>query len=142
MEIITITNLNISRNAGINAEQSLRFALHGYTTSHDCVAFDKGSDIDDISVKASHFTLASGNLLSGDNREQLIDEYFSRVHSSVFVYVARDFTVYMMNANEFKSFLLEFTALEHESQKNGGKIKVRAKAESKRMREWLNERAG
>lgn len=142
METITITNLNISRNAGINAEQSLRFALHGYTTSHDSTAFDKGSDIDNISVKASHFTLVSGNLLSGNNREQLIDEYFSRVHSSVFAYVARDFTVYMMNAQEFKAFLLEFTMLEHESRKNGGQLKVRARAESKRMREWLNERAG
>lgn len=142
METITITNLNISRNAGINAEQSLRFALHGYTTHHDSIAFDKGSDIDNISVKASHFTLASGNLFHSASREQMIDEYFNRVHSSVFAYVARDFTVYMMNTEEFKSFLLEFSTLEHESQKNGGKVKVRARAESKKMREWLNERAG
>lgn len=142
MTTFIITNLGISHNAGINAEQSLRYFLHGYTTAHDSRRFDEASDIDNISVKSARFTLAQGGLLNGSELEPMIDDYFSRVHSTEFAYVARDFTVYMMNAKEFREFLMAFCTVERDSYKNGGKLKVRARSESKRMVEWLNERAG
>lgn len=141
MRTLKITNLNVSHNAGINAEQSLRYFLHGYTTAHDSRRFDEASDIDDISVKSARFTLAQGGLLNGSDLEAMVNDYFSRVHSTEFDYVARDFTVYMMNAEEFREFLMTFCTVEHDSHKNGGKLKVRARSESKRMIEWLNERA-
>lgn len=141
MRTLQITNLNISHNAGINAEQSLRYFLHGYTTAHDSRRFDEASDIDNISVKSAHFTLVQGGLLNGSELEPMVDDYFSRVHSTEFAYVARDFTVYMMNAEEFREFLMTFCTVERDSYKNGGKLKVRARSESKRMVEWLNERA-
>lgn len=141
MRTLQITNLNISHNAGINAEQSLRYFLHGYTTAHDSRRFDEASDIDNISVKSAHFTLVQGGLLNGSELEPMVDDYFSRVHSTEFAYVARDFTVYMMNAEEFREFLMTFGTVERDSYKNGGKLKVRARSESKRMVEWLNERA-
>lgn len=141
MTTFTITNLGISHNAGINAEQSLRYFLHGYTTAHDSRRFDEASDIDNISVKSAHFTLVQGGLLNGSELEPMIDDYFSRVHSTEFAYVARDFTVYMMNAEEFREFLMTFCTVERDSHKNGGKLKVRARSESKKMVEWLNERA-
>ena len=71
----------------------------------------------------------------------MVNDYFSRVHSTEFDYVARDFTVYIMNAEEFREFLMTFCYVARESYKNGGKLKVRARSESKRMVEWLNERA-
>lgn len=141
MTTFTITDLGISHNAGINAEQSLRYFLHGYTTAHDSRRFDEASDIDNISVKSAHFTLVQGGLLNGSELEPMVDDYFSRVHSTEFAYVARDFTVYMMNAEEFREFLMTFCTVERDSHKNGGKLKVRARSESKRMVEWLNERA-
>lgn len=141
MRTLKITNLNISHNAGINAEQSLRYFLHGYTTAHDSRRFDEASDIDNISVKSAHFTLVQGGLLNGSELKPMVDDYFSRVHSTEFAYVARDFTVYMMNAEEFREFLMTFGTVERDSYKNGGKLKVRARSESKRMVEWLNERA-
>lgn len=141
MRTLKITNLNISHNAGINAEQSLRYFLHGYTTAHDSRRFDEASDIDNISVKSAHFTLVQGGLLNGSELEPMVDDYFSRVHSTEFAYVARDFTVYMMNAEEFREFLMTFCTVERDSYKNGGKLKVRARSESKRMMNWLNERA-
>lgn len=141
MTTFTITNLGISHNAGINAEQSLRYFLHGYTTAHDSRRFDEASDIDNISVKSAHFTLVQGGLLNGSELEPMVDDYFSRVHSTEFAYVARDFTVYMMNAKEFREFLMAFCTVERDSYKNGGKLKVRARSESKKMMNWLNERA-
>lgn len=141
MRTLKIANLNISHNAGINAEQSLRYFLHGYTTAHDSRRFDEASDIDNISVKSARFTLVQGGLLNGSELEPMVDDYFSRVHSTEFAYVARDFTVYMMNAEEFREFLMTFGTVERDSYKNGGKLKVRARSESKRMVEWLNERA-
>lgn len=141
MRTLKITNLNISHNAGINAEQSLRYFLHGYTTAHDNRRFDKASDIDNISVKSARFTLVQGGLLNGSDLEAMVNDYFSRVHSTEFDYVARDFTVYIMNAEEFREFLMTFCYLERDSHKNGGKLKVRARSESKKMVEWLNERA-
>lgn len=141
MKTLKITNLNISHNAGINAEQSLRYFLHGYTTTHDRRRFDEASDIDNISVKSAHFTLVQGGLLNGSELKSMVDDYFSRVHSTEFAYVARDFTVYMMNAKEFREFLMAFCTVERDSYKNGGKLKVRARSESKKMINWLNERA-
>lgn len=141
MRTLKITNLNISHNAEINAEQSLRYFLHGYTTAHDSRRFDEASDIDNISVKSAHFTLVQGGLLNGSELEPMVDDYFSRVHSTEFAYVARDFTMYMMNAKKFREFLMAFCTVERDSYKNGGKLKVRARSESKRMVEWLNERA-
>lgn len=141
MRTLKITNLNISHNAGINAEQSLRYFLHGYTTAHDSRRFDEASDIDNISVKSARFTLVQGGLLNGSDLEAMVNDYFSRVHSTEFDYVARDFTVYVMNAEEFREFLMAFCTIEQDSHKNGGKLKVRARSESKRMIEWLNERA-
>ena len=115
MTTFTITDLGISHNAGINAEQSLRYFLHGYTTAHDSRRFDEASDIDNISVKSAHFTLVQGGLLNGSELEPMIDDYFSRVHSTEFAYVARDFTVYMMNAEEFREFLMTFCTVERAS---------------------------
>ena len=137
MTTMIIENKNISTNWGINCEQSLRYALHGYTTNHDNGRFDKSSDIDTISVKSSHFTLVSGGLLESDTLESMINEYFEKVHSDKFAYVSKDMKVYMMDKKEFLIFLLAFTYLENESSKNGGLVKVRARAESKKMIAFL-----
>lgn len=99
--------------------------------------FDKGSDIDplNLSVKSARFTLATN--LQGDTREEKIQDFFNRVHSTAFAYVARNGDIYIMNATEFQEFVVLFTSLQKASKKNGGQVVVRAKSETKKMIQWF-----
>lgn len=131
-----------NKNNGINLEWSLNYTLTGaITEKHDNVAFDKGSDIESlhISVKSARFTLASR--LNGEDKDEMLNDYFERVASQEFAYVTKNFKAYIMNAQEFKEFLIEWTSVEKASSKNGGNKVLRGKNESQKMVEWLNARA-
>ena len=131
-----------NRNNGINLEWSLNYTLTGtITEKHDNTAFDKGSDIESlhISVKSARFTLASR--LNGEDKDEMLNDYFERVASQEFAYITKDFKAYIMNAQEFKEFLIEWTSVERSSSKNGGNKVLRGKNESKAMLEWLGARA-
>lgn len=131
-----------NKNKGINLEWSLNYTLTGTVTEkHDNVAFDKGSDIETlhISVKSARFTLA--NTLNGESANEMIADYFTKVVSKEFAYVTAENVAYIMNANEFKEFLINWTTLDKASSKNGGGKVVRGKHESKKMLEWLSARA-
>ena len=137
-----ITNL-YPRNFGAYAESVVAYDVTGEIRTHDHVPFDKGSDIPELnaSVKSARFTLASANLSNGNTLEEKINDYFNRVASNLFIYVTKDLTAYYMDANEFRAFLEKFTTLQRESEKNGNGMKVRAKSESKAMKQWLAIRA-
>lgn len=100
-------------------------------------AFDKGSDLDNmgLSVKSARFTLAT--TLYGDNFQAKVADYFNRVHSTTWAYVAKNGDIYLMNRQEFMTFIFLFCILEKASSKNGGQLTVRAKTESKKMLNWL-----
>ena len=113
---------------------------------HDAGAYDTSSDVNcgstHISVKASKFSLMSGSLCEGlENFDAIWNLYESKCHSNTWVYVTADYIAYEMNMNEFEQFVYEFCKLERESEKNGGAMKIRCKAESKKMLKWLAERA-
>lgn len=113
--------------------------------THDSVAYDKGSDIEapgvNGSVKSSKFTLMSGSLCEGlTDFDSIWNLYANRVHSTSFMYITNDYVMYTMNLNEFKTFVYAFCGLEKESSKNGGAMKIRCRAESKKMIQWLEER--
>lgn len=139
MTTMTITNISAYTNWGHACEQSLAYALTGEIRAHDSVPFDMDSDIPEygMSVKANRFTLASAKVLTGDTWEEMINNFFQMTASKVFAYVTKEMVAYMMNADEFREFLLLFTFLDKESTKNGGGYKVRAKEESKKMLAWL-----
>lgn len=110
----------------------------GYDTK--AVPFDKGSDIESInaSVKSSGASLAC---LYGTSKEDIIDEYFNRVHSTEWIYVVEidgEFNFYMMDANEFRAFLNEWATMARES--DGVRFKVRFKKTSGKMIAWMDER--
>jgi len=112
----------------------------GYDTK--AVPFDMGSDIESrsASVKSSGASLAC---LYGTDKNAIISEYFARVHSTEWIYVAEldgEFNLYIMNADEFKSFLTEWAGLARES--DGERFKVRFKKTSGKMLNWLDERVG
>ena len=129
------------KNNGDRAEENFGYAITGKPHHKDSVAFDRDSDVMfngiGYSVKSNHFTLASGNLLKGDTLTEKLDHYFSIVHSDFAVYVDTENNAYIMDMVEFRVFLETFATLERESQKNGGMLKVRCRAETKKMRAWL-----
>lgn len=129
-------------NRGVIAELSYCRHFGICRTKHDNVAYDKDSDLNlnnkHISIKASGFSLMSGNLCEGrEDFDGIWALYESRVHSNRFVYITADFTVYEMDLNEFKKFIYTFGYLSRESSHNGGKRKIQARKESKKMLNWF-----
>jgi hypothetical protein len=140
MKTLTIKKLNtIYSNNGMQKEIEFIFTVSGEIKKHDNIAYNKGSDYQNTSIKASGFSLASG--LKAKDFNGQIKEYFENVHSNEFAYVTNDYIAYIMNKEEFKEFLINFSTLTRESTKNGGMAKIRARKESQKMRDWLSERA-
>lgn len=137
-----IINYHFNTNEGINKEQCLDEFFNKRHGKHDNLKWNEGSDLPEqkMSVKSARFSLCAGGQLKGETLSEMITDYFARVASIVFAYVTKEYAVYEMNATEFREFLEKFATLERESSKNGGKIKVKAKSESKAMIQWLTER--
>ena len=100
--------------------------------------YNEGSDIEEInaSVKSSRFTLVNKKL--AETFEESIIEYFRTVHSTVWIYtvvIEKEATLYIMNKEEFESFLYRFSSLNERGV-------IRAKTTSTKMIQWLEERAG
>ena len=143
MTTIQTANISTYANAGARAEQNLIYAICGQTRAHDSVPFDKGSDYPEwhLSIKSSRFTLASGNLMKSTTFDGQIEEYFERTASKVWAYVAENGIAYIMNETEFRAFLTTFGKFERDSERNGGKNKIRFPRETKAIMQWLTERA-
>ena len=143
MKAYAITAIRTHKNEGINKQQSMDFFHNGRTGRHDNLKWYETSDLPEqsMSVKSARFSLCAGGQLKGKNIQEMLDDYFARVASIKFTYVTCDYVAYEMDAKEFRAFLECFGTLEKESTQNGGKIKVKAKSESKEMLKWLKERA-
>lgn len=141
MTKIEITMLNNYANHGQDAEQSLAYALCGEIRQHDNVRFDRGSDIPEfhMSVKSAKASICHGGSLKATDFDGMVDEFFERVASEKFAYVAKNSIAYIMSKEMFKQFVKEFASIGRESKKNGGKQKLRLNSESKRMMAWLEE---
>lgn len=103
-------------------------------------SYDTGSDIEEMnaSVKSSNASLAR---LYGNTKEQIIDEYFKNVHSTLWIFVVNfdeQIVEYHMNAKEFRIFLNEWATTAVESKTHF--TKVRIKKTSGKMIKWLEER--
>ena len=122
-------------NAG-EFKEAIRKAVAGLECKKDAnTPFDKGSDIEEFntSVKSSGATISP---VKGDTLQDIMTEYFERVHSTNWDYVTvvdEEVIVYNMNAEEFKEFVEEFGRV------NSRKV-VRLIKESGRMIRWLEER--
>ena len=139
-----LTILDKTSNHGINAEWAFCKAHGVDRVKHDNSKYFEDSDLNadglHYSIKASGFSLMSGSLCEGLTEFNAIwNLYKSKVHSNRFVYIAKSGTAYIMNIDEFEKFVMTFGRLEYESQKNGGKAKIRCLKESKKMIEWLEQ---
>lgn len=146
MKTFEITCNDSVTNAGIAREWALCQYFGIDRQRHDHSDYRTSSDIMvgelNISVKASAFTLMSGSLCGGYTEFEDIWELYKRsTHSNTFAYVTADFTVYLMNLNEFEKFVHKFCRTETDSKKNGGKVKIRCKKETEEMRAWLRAAA-
>lgn len=140
--MITITCHSIERtysNEGVHRQQALDYTLTGLIRAHDRVRYDEGSDIPEfhLSVKASGFTLMSGNICEAQDFEGILTEYATRTASTKVAYVTVDMTAYIMTISQFCDFCRKFCRLEKESKKNGGRYKVRMKKENTEVLSWL-----
>ena len=142
MNTYTINHISDSKNAGIAREHDLCAYMGITRTTHDSTDYRTSSDIcvggRHISVKASAFTLMSGNMCEGeDTFEGIWSVYARNTHSNEWAYVTEDYRVYEMNMAEFEKFVRTFGHTERESEKNGGQMKIRLRKESKKMLGWL-----
>ncbi len=142
MTTIQTTPISTYANAGARAEQNLIYTICGQTRAHDSVPFDKGSDYPEwhMSIKSSRFTLASGHMMKSTTFDGQIEEYFTRTASKIWAYVAENGIAYIMNETEFRAFLVTFGKFERDSERNGGKNKIRFPRETKAIIQWLTER--
>lgn len=145
MTTYTITHTSDSKNAGIAREHDLCAYMGIDRQHHDSSDYRSNSDICAhgmrISVKASAFTLMSGNMCEGrEDFDGIWTLYKSTTHSDTFAYITEDYKVYMMNITEFEQFVYAFCKTERESEKNGGQMKIRCRKESRKMVEWLAAR--
>jgi hypothetical protein len=130
------------KNNGQHAEQLADYALTGQVRKADRVAFDKGSDIPELeaSVKSARFTLAS--TLKGETFKEQLEDYFTRTASKIAVYVSLELEIaFLMDMEEFRTFIETFCKLQRTSSKNGGGQVIRMGTETKKVQEWLLERA-
>ncbi len=122
-------------NAG-EFKEAIRKAVAGLECKKDAnTPFDEGSDIEEYntSVKSSGATVSP---VKGDTLDEIMTEYFNRVHSTNWDYVTmvdEEVIVYNMNADEFKQFVKTFGRV------NERKV-VRLVKESGKMIKWFEER--
>ena len=122
-------------NAG-EFKEAVRKAVAGLECKKDAnTPFDEGSDIEEFntSVKSSGATISP---IKGESVEEVMTEYFERVHSDNWDYVTivdEKVIVYNMNADEFKEFVGRFGRM------NDRKV-VRLMKESSKMIRWFEER--
>lgn len=143
MKTITIAKIDrMYSNFGQHAEQALAYTLMGEIRLHGHTNFFEDSDIPEyaMSVKAGGFTLASGSINMGDTFDEKWQDFRNRVVSKEFAFVTHDMVAYIMNIDEFESFVYAWCKLERESEKNGGGMKIRCKKESQKMIDWLQSR--
>lgn len=142
MTTYTINHISTSKNAGIAREHDLCAYMGIERTIHDSTDYRTSSDIclgeRHISVKASAFTLMSGNMCEGEESfEGIWGVYKRNTHSNEWAYITEGYKVYEMNMDEFEQFVRTFAHTERESEKNGGAMKIRLRKESKKMLAWL-----
>lgn len=121
------------KNSGQHAEQVACYTLTGEVRKADNKPFTAGGDCGDIQIKSARATICRGT----DIKAHIAIDGAKR-----YGYVNSSFTVmYLMNADEWLEFASLFGTVTRESQKNGGAVKMRLKAEGREMTEWLRARA-
>lgn len=117
------------KNNGQHKEQVARFTLTGEIVKADNKPYYMGGDIGDLQVKSSKASICKGT----DLRAHIANDGASR-----YGYVDDACKVmYILSKTEYIEFVEQFGYITKDSEKNGGAEKIRLKAESRKMIEWL-----
>lgn len=119
-------------NAGQAKEFCFRLQETGRAERADNTPHTAGGDCGIYQIKAARATVCKGLDL---------DSYLDADGAAAWVYIANDWTAYIMDRAEWTAFVKAFGTVTHESQKNGGGVKIRLKSEGKAMTEWLKAKA-
>lgn len=117
------------KNNGQHKEQVARFTLTGEIVKADNKPYYMGGDIGDLQVKSSKASICKGTDLrahianDGANRYGYVDDACK--------------VMYILSKTEYIEFVEQFGYITKDSEKNGGAEKIRLKAESRKMIEWL-----
>ena len=127
------------KNHGEFLESAAKFHRGLEHLVNPATSYDTGSDIESMSasVKSSNASLAC---LYGNSFEQIVNEYFKNVHSTLWIFmidIDEQIIEYHMNAAEFKKFLEAWAGTAVESGSH--LTKVRIKKVSGKMVRWLEE---
>lgn len=112
-------------NRGQKAEQIFRYAMTGKMMRADN---RKGADLGDIQIKSARATICPGE----DIETYVLEDVASR-----YAYITKDYVVYMMDKAEYIEFCQMFATKTVDSQRNGGKTKMRLGHETKRLISYL-----
>lgn len=135
MEMLDISGVALERcyaNNGQHKEQKAVLALTGEIKKADNKPYTEGGDVLDIQLKSARATVCKGTSLA---------EHLKHDGAKRYAYITKDDKMYIMSPNEYIEFVNEFGTVTNESKKNGGHEKIRLGHETKKMLEWLAERA-
>lgn len=117
------------KNNGQHAEQVFRFTLSGEVIKADNKPATECGDYLDIQIKTAKATVCKGTDLT---------LYLSLDAAKRYAYITKDFSIaYVMDKKLWQEFCATFGYATKESEKNGGREKIRLYDESRRMVEWL-----
>lgn len=117
------------KNNGQHAEQVARFTLTGEIVKADNKPYYMGGDIGDLQIKSSKASICKGTDIRAHIEKDGANRY-GYVDSACEV-------MYIMDSTEYINFVEQFGYITKDSKKNGGAEKIRLKAESKKMIDWL-----
>lgn len=135
MNMLDISGVTLAReyaNNGQHKEQKAVLALTGKVKKADNKPYTEGGDVLDIQIKSARATVCKGTNLI---------EHLKHDGATRYAYITKDDKMYIMSRKEYIEFVEEFGTITTESAKNGGHEKIRLGHETKKMLEWLAERA-
>ena len=118
------------KNSGQWKEQIARYNLTGKMLKADNIKATVKADCFNIQFKSSKATICKGTDIQAV-KEEVAEQ---------FCYITNDLKGYFMDITEYIEFLESFSYITRDSKKNGGKQKIRLKAESKKLIKWLETR--
>lgn len=135
------------KNRGQYLEFCFRVAMgvNPMEAKADNVSACNGCDFGDVSIKSARFSLSCN--VQAEGLENLLCECLRADMAKKYNYITdgngkmNRIKVYEMEPSTFKRFVLNFAKVERESNKNGGKNKIRFPSENEKILRWLDENA-
>lgn len=133
------------KNRGQYLEFCFRVAMgiNPMDAKADNIPAKNGCDFNNVSIKSARFSLSCN--VHAEDLQTLLCECLKIDKAEKYVYLTDSngktdaIKAYEMDASTFEKFVLTFAKVERESNKNGGKEKIRFPRENEKILQWLNE---